>query len=107
MVIDTRPLIYAIAAEVAAGVSKETIARRFHSTLVQIVVEICRHIRAAAQLETVVLSGGVFMNALLSGEVEQRLQMDGFRVYRHELLPPNDGGLCLGQVAVAAAQLRP
>ncbi len=52
-----------------------------------------------------VLSGGVFLNALLTSEVCTRLQRDGFRVYRHRLVPPNDGGLSLGQVAIAAARI--
>ena len=53
----------------------------------------------------VVFSGGVFMNALLSREAGERLAGEGFRIYRHRLVPPNDGGLSLGQVAVAAARL--
>ena len=55
-------------------------------------------------LDAVVLSGGVFMNALLTGEVLERLEADGFRVYRHRRVPPNDGGISLGQLAVAAAR---
>ena len=54
-------------------------------------------------LRVVVLSGGVFLNALLTGEVEASLNANGFCVYRHRLVPPNDGGLSLGQLAVAAA----
>jgi hydrogenase maturation protein HypF len=50
----------------------------------------------------VALSGGVFQNALLLTEATGRLEGDGFRVYRHRLVPPNDGGLCLGQLAAAA-----
>jgi hydrogenase maturation protein HypF len=106
IIIDTRPIIYAVVADVASGVSKQLIARRFHSTLVEIVAEACRRIRTATRLETVVLSGGVFMNALLTLELEQRLQTERFQVYRHEVVPPNDGGLCLGQVAVAASLVR-
>ncbi len=52
------------------------------------------------------LSGGVFMNALLTTEVLSRLKADGFRVYRHRRVPPNDGGISLGQLAVAAARQR-
>jgi hypothetical protein len=52
-----------------------------------------------------VLSGGVFLNALLTVEVSSRLRKDDFRVYRHRLVPPNDGGLSLGQLAIAAALL--
>jgi hydrogenase maturation protein HypF len=54
----------------------------------------------------VVLSGDVFLNALLTTEAVARLEGEGFRVYRHRQVPPNDGGLCLGQLAVAAARQR-
>ena len=52
----------------------------------------------------VALSGGVFLNALLTVEVEARLTAAGFRVFRHRQVPPSDGGLSLGQLAIAAAQ---
>ena len=55
-------------------------------------------------IDAVVLSGGVFMNALLAREAAHSLLQAGFRVYRHHLVPPNDGGLSLGQLAVAAAE---
>jgi len=60
-------------------------------------------VRAETGLYDVVLSGGVFLNTLLTVEASDRLTDEGFRVYRHRLVPPNDGGLCLGQLAVAAA----
>ncbi len=63
-------------------------------------------LREQTGLDAVVLSGGVFLNALLTGEAVARLTRDGFRVYRHRLVPPNDGGLCLGQLAIAAAWQR-
>jgi hydrogenase maturation protein HypF len=50
----------------------------------------------------VVFSGGVFMNELLATEARQRLVEDAFAVYQHRLVPPNDGGLSLGQLAIAA-----
>jgi hydrogenase maturation protein HypF len=53
----------------------------------------------------VVLSGGVFMNALLSLDAESALGREGFDVYRHRLVPPGDGGLSLGQAAIAASRL--
>ena len=71
--------------------------------MVELIASVCDHIRRSMQLDAVVLSGGVFMNALLSSEANTRLTGDGFRVYRHRLVPPNDGGLSLGQLAVAAA----
>ncbi len=103
VVVDTRPLIRAVAHDAGRGVSAALISRRFHTTMVELIASVCDHVRRSMQLDAVVLSGGVFMNALLSSEANTRLIGDGFRVYRHRLVPPNDGGLSLGQVAVAAA----
>jgi hydrogenase maturation protein HypF len=97
-VVDTRPLIRAVARETNAT----RIARRFHSTLVEIIAAVCGRIRKAIGVDAVALSGGVFLNVLLTEEVSARLKDDGFRVYRHRLVPPNDGGLSLGQLAIAA-----
>ena len=103
LVVDTRPLIQAIARDTRQGAAPATIARRFHSTLVDAVEAVCGRLRVRSGIETVVLSGGVFVNALLSAEVTERLARAGFRVHRHRAMPPNDGGLCLGQLAIAAA----
>ncbi len=103
LVIDTRPLIRAVADDARKGVEAARIARRFHSTLVELIVTVCGRLRGVTGLGVVVLSGGVFLNALLSREVAAQLEREGFRVYRHSLVPPNDGGLSLGQLAVAAA----
>jgi hydrogenase maturation protein HypF len=105
LTIDTRPLIGAVVQDVERGVRANTIARRFHSTMVQLIASVCERIRQRVALDAVVLSGGVFMNALLTSEVMARLTQDDFHVYRHRLVPPNDGGLSLGQLAVAAAQI--
>ncbi|MDB5307169.1 MAG: hypF [Gemmataceae bacterium] len=104
LIVDTRPLVRAVARDVAAGVSTARIARRFHSTLVDLIASVCGRLRETTGLGVVALSGGVFLNALLTSEVCMRLGRDGFRVYRHRLVPPNDGGLSLGQLAVAAAR---
>jgi hydrogenase maturation protein HypF len=103
-IIDTRPLIRAVAQHAAQAVPARTIARRFHSTLVELVGMVCAKLRGATGIETVVLSGGVFLNALFTSEVSERLRRDGLRTYRHRLVPPNDGGLSLGQLAVAAGR---
>jgi len=102
-VIDTRPLIVGVAEDVRKGCAAAVIGRRFHSTLVEVVAQVCARLAETSGLTTVVLSGGVFMNALLTAETVARLTRDGFRVYRPQRVPPNDGGLCLGQLAVAAA----
>jgi hydrogenase maturation protein HypF len=103
LVVDTRPLIAAVADDVRRSVAAACIARRFHTTVVEMIVQVCRRLRGQTGLDAVVLSGGVFLNALLTEEATARLAADGFRVYRHRRVPPNDGGLSLGQLAVAAA----
>jgi hydrogenase maturation protein HypF len=105
LIVDTRPLIRAVAAEADRGVPAARIARRFHSTVVELILTVCKRLRRATGVEAVALSGGVFLNALLTLEASTRLTEDGFRVYRHRLVPPNDGGLSLGQLAIAAARL--
>jgi hydrogenase maturation protein HypF len=105
LVVDTRPLIRAVAEEASQGVAGALITRRFHLSLVEMIVAVCARLRQETGIGAVVLSGGVFLNALLTTEASARLRGDGFRVYRHRRVPPNDGGLSLGQLAVAAACL--
>ena len=102
--VDLRPMIVAIAGEARRGVAPAVIGRRFHATVVEVIAGVCSRLRANFGLDAVVLSGGVFLNALLTDETTVRLGRDGFRVYRHRRVPPNDGGLSLGQLAVAAAR---
>jgi hydrogenase maturation protein HypF len=103
LIVDTRALIGAVVDDAEHGVEAGRIARRFHSTLVAIIAAVCTRIGEATGIGDVVLSGGVFLNALLTHEAVTRLVGDGFRVHRHRLVPPNDGGLSLGQLAIAAA----
>jgi hydrogenase maturation protein HypF len=103
LVVDARPITRAVAEDVSRGVEAARIARRFHTTVVEVIAAVCARLRASTGLNVVVLSGGVFLNALLTAEAVARLEGDGFRVYRHRLVPPNDGGLSLGQLAIAAA----
>jgi hydrogenase maturation protein HypF len=105
MLIDVRPMIRSVAKDVNRGEKPARIARRFHSFLVETISDVCNEIRKESGIDAVVLSGGVFMNSLLSVEASERLEFDGFRVYRHQLVPPNDGGLSLGQIAVAASEM--
>lgn len=101
--IDVRPMIAAIAADLRHGATSASIGSRFHATLAAIVAGVCGAIRDETGLGKVVLSGGVFMNVLLLRETTARLAAGGFRVYCHRRVPPNDGGLSLGQLAIAAA----
>ncbi|MFL5364437.1 MAG: carbamoyltransferase HypF [Myxococcales bacterium] len=104
LVLDPRPLVRAVSRDRARGVAPQRIARRFHSAVVSWVVRTCVLLRERTGVPTVALSGGVFMNAILAHECAARLAVEGFRVLRHRLVPPNDGGLCLGQLAAAAAR---
>ncbi|QEH34833.1 Carbamoyltransferase HypF [Aquisphaera giovannonii] len=106
LVADTRPLIRAVAEDVRRGVPPEKVSRRFHTAMVEMIADVCGRLRALHGPETVVLSGGVFLNALLASEAAATLRHRGFRVHAHRLVPPGDGGLSLGQLAVAAARLR-
>jgi len=104
--LDTRPIIRGVVADCLAGCDSAVIARRFHTTLAGAAVSVCARIRATHGLEKVVLTGGVFANAVLSAELARRLVCEGFAVYRHRTVPPGDGGLSLGQLAVAAAVMK-
>jgi hydrogenase maturation protein HypF len=104
--IDTRPLFERVAADWVGRVPGPVIARRFHSTVVEMIAATCGRLRAETGLNVVALSGGVFLNAIVLAESSERLIRDGFRVYRHRQVPPGDGGLCLGQLMVAAAAER-
>jgi hydrogenase maturation protein HypF len=104
-IIDTRPIILSVASDLKSGIKQEYMARRFHSTLTEIVSDICSKVMKTTEICNVVLSGGTFMNELLTVGVSDRLTRQGLRLYRHRLVPPNDGGLCLGQLIIAASQI--
>jgi hydrogenase maturation protein HypF len=103
-IIDTRPLIAAIAGDVRNGYTRGRIGRKFHSTLAQIIAIVCTRLRDQTGIESVVLSGGVFANSLLLTDAVSRLSSHGLRAHFHHQTPPNDGGLSFGQLAVAAAR---
>jgi hydrogenase maturation protein HypF len=103
--LDFLPAIALICGDLSAGVDKAAIAAAFHLTLAQAVVDVCSRLRTLSGLRRVALSGGVFQNKVLTEEVVYRLGKAGFQVFCHRLVPPNDGGLALGQAMVAAAQM--
>jgi len=95
---DWEPAIRAVLADRAAGEPLSRISARFHNALAEWALAVAQHWGG----EDVVLSGGCFQNALLSQRVRQRLQEAGLRVHAHRQVPPNDGGIALGQAAVAS-----
>ncbi|MYW45232.1 carbamoyltransferase HypF [Streptomyces sp. SID161] len=98
---DPAPMLTALLHDQARGTPVPLLAARFHRGVARAVTEICHRARTATGLATVALTGGVFANALLEQECAVRLAGDGFTVLRHGEVPPNDGGLALGQLMVA------
>jgi hydrogenase maturation protein HypF len=78
---------------------------RFHKGLARALVAMARQLRAEARFDAVALSGGCFQNKLLFGETGRRLRLAGLEVLSHARVPAHDGGLALGQAAIAAARL--
>ncbi|MCX3291916.1 carbamoyltransferase HypF [Streptomyces sp. NEAU-H22] len=100
--LDPAPVLGALVDDLRRGTPAAVLAARFHRAVARAVAEICRRARQDTGLATVALSGGVFANALLEEECARLLAEDGFAVLRHGEVPPNDGGLALGQLVVAA-----
>ncbi len=103
--VDPRPMWHQLAAEVLAGVGVERLAARIHRTVAEMILRVCQELRTRERLETVALSGGVFQNVVLLRYVLARLQEAGWNVLLPRQVPPNDGGLALGQAAVALGRL--
>jgi hydrogenase maturation protein HypF len=103
VVADPAPVVRAVAADVAAGRSASLIGARFHEAVVALVVALASDARDHGAGETVALTGGVFQNTLLLSGARRALADNGFTVLCHRRVPPNDGGLALGQVLVAAS----
>ena len=102
---DWREMIRAIVREREAGLPVGEIAGRFHNTLVELAARLCMAGREQTGINDVALSGGTFQNMILTNALPRRLEAEGFRVWRHHRVSPNDEGLSLGQLAVAAARM--
>ena len=100
--LDPGPVIAAAAADVQSGVDAAVISARFHIAVARLVIDVAMHVRDRTSANTVALSGGVFLNALLSSLTVEGLTGVGFQVLRHRLVPPSDAGLALGQLVVGA-----
>lgn len=99
--IPLKEILEAVVRDVRANKSPGLIGARFHKTIAQIAVDVCRQVRARTGLTETALSGGVWQNQILLNLVRDGLESEGFTVYCHKQVPCNDGGLALGQ-AVAA-----
>jgi hydrogenase maturation protein HypF len=98
------PLWRELCRDLDRGVSPGHVAAEFHATMAHTIVETCRRLRKETGIATVALSGGVMQNRVLLAAAVPLLEADGFDVLTHGRVPPNDGGLCLGQAACALAR---
>jgi hydrogenase maturation protein HypF len=99
LVVDWEHMIRGVLRDVENGVGVGVVSAKFHNTLAEAIAAVAR----AVGEERVVLSGGCFQNKYLTEKTVARLMATGFKPYWHQLVPPNDGGLALGQLAAAAA----
>jgi hydrogenase maturation protein HypF len=104
--INASPAIQALIADVLTGQPVPRISARFHNGLAEMVRDVCASIRVETGASRVALSGGVWQNVTLLLKTIPLLQKAGFQVYIHHKVPANDGGLALGQVAIAAFKLK-
>lgn len=103
--IDMLPAIRAIVEDLRTGAPVARVSGRFHRTVAEALAQACEQARATGAPATVALSGGVFQNRRLTELLVARLEQSGFRILLNRRVPPNDGGLCLGQAAVATARM--
>jgi hydrogenase maturation protein HypF len=104
-VVRTTDVVRGVVNDLLREVPAARIAARFHATLADVLAQVCGRIRERTGTATVALSGGVFQNIWLLKAAIERLDARGFEVYSHRQVPTNDGGLSLGQAAVAARRL--
>jgi hydrogenase maturation protein HypF len=103
--IDLAPLVQELVNRIERQDRPENLAAFFHRQFAGAWAAVTRMAAASTGLNTVALSGGVFCNEILTKELTRRLQQSGMKVLRHRLVPPNDGGIALGQAAVASARM--
>jgi hydrogenase maturation protein HypF len=107
LIVDPKLLIREIVEDLKKKVSPAVISSRFHNSTAEIILDICLRIRKKKGLSKAALSGGVFQNKVLTEKVLKRLKENSFECYTHSKVPPNDGGISLGQAVIAAEKFKP
>jgi hydrogenase maturation protein HypF len=105
-VLDFMPTFAALTEALRQGGKVPFLAACFHVTLADAIVKMVKRIGQDTGIKKVALSGGVWQNITILQKVFGMLQQDGFYVYSNQQVPPNDGGLALGQAVVAGARIR-
>lgn len=101
-VICLKPVFEEIISDLENHIELSTISGKFHNTVVEIILKTVQQISSTAKLKKVALSGGTFQNRIILEKTEIALQQNGFTVYSQSAVPSNDGGIALGQLAIAA-----
>jgi hydrogenase maturation protein HypF len=96
------PSLKAMVNDISAGISAEIVAAKFHNTIISVIFDTVTSIRQESGLNSVVLSGGVFQNKYILEKCLVLFNQAGFRVFAHEQVPSNDGGIALGQLVIAS-----
>jgi hydrogenase maturation protein HypF len=104
-VIKAEGVVRRAAEDLLEGVATATVSVKFHQGVAALIASVARRVREERRLDRVVLSGGVFQNMFLLERARGLLRRDGFEVYTHSRVPTNDGGISLGQAAIANARL--
>ena len=99
--LDPSPVLRALVADLRAGAGAGAMAAGFHAAVARAIGDVAECQRALTGIDVVALSGGVFQNALLLGLARREMEERHLRVLTHRVVPPNDGGLALGQAAIA------
>ena len=106
LILNTQTLVQQITEAKLQGADSGRLAYLFHQTLAEQITAACMEARSVSGRQKVALSGGVFQNRLLFRLTEERLMEEGFEVLRHRMVPPNDGGIAIGQAAYGMYQLQ-
>jgi hydrogenase maturation protein HypF len=105
VVVDWRPVVRQVADDARAGVAGAVISAAFHAAVAELVAGLADSLVAGERVRRVGLTGGVFQNRRLARLTADILSERGIAVLTHRQVPPNDGGLALGQAAIGAARL--
>lgn len=103
-IIDPQEIFIDIIEDLKRGIDKKVMAAKFHNTVAEFTLNLCGKIKENTGINKIALSGGVFQNHYLTEKIISLLERDDFRVYTQRIVPPNDGGISLGQVVVAGSE---
>ena len=102
MKINWKNLICEVVSDVSAEIPVSTISAKFHNAAANLILDLSRKMREKFSLNKVALSGGCFQNVALLQHTIRLLRENDFEVFTHQKVPPNDGGLALGQAVIAS-----